>query len=176
MGQMGYLLMALVAIKQGSLPALVFYLVVYAIMDLGAFSLIAVLSGPREDRDRLEDFHGLGYSRPWWAAVLAACLISLAGLPPTAGFMGKLLLFRAVLKANYLVLGLIGILAVIVSIFAYVKILAVLYLHSAEGGEFPGAGLAAHLASAVIILLIIGLGVLPVPLLDLITRLASLLL
>jgi NADH-quinone oxidoreductase subunit N len=174
-GQMGYLLMALVAVKQGSLPALIFYLVVYVIMDLGAFGLIGTLSGPREDRDRLEDFYGLGYSRPWLAAVLTACLISLVGLPPTAGFMGKLVLFQVVLRANYLVLGLLGILAVIVSIFAYVKILVALYLHPAEpGGEIPAAGFSASLAGAVIFFLILGLGVLPAPLLNLIARVAAL--
>jgi NADH-quinone oxidoreductase subunit N len=174
-GQMGYLFMTLLTVKQGGLPALIFYLVVYVVMDLGAFGLIGTLSGLREDRDRLEDFYGLGYSRPWLAAVLTACLISLVGLPPTGGFMGKLVLFQVVFRANYLVLGLLGILAVIVSIFAYVKILVALYLHSAEPGEeTPEAGFSAYLAGAVIFSLLLGLGVLPAPLLNLIARLAAL--
>ena len=62
--QMGYLLMAMVAIKQGSLPALLFYLAVYAVMDLGSFGLLGSLSGTQEDLDELTDFQGLGYSHP----------------------------------------------------------------------------------------------------------------
>ena len=97
-GQMGYLTMTLVTVKQGGLPALMFYLVVYAVMDLGAFGLIGSVSkaqaGP--DLDKLEDYQGLGYSQLYRAAILAVCLSSLAGLPPSAGFMGKFALFRAV--------------------------------------------------------------------------------
>ncbi|MFZ5450694.1 MAG: NADH-quinone oxidoreductase subunit N [Thermodesulfobacteriota bacterium] len=174
-GQMGYLLMALVAVKQGSLPALMFYLVVYAVMDLGAFSLIGVLSDAGEDRDNLEDFRGLGFFRPWWAAVLVVCLISLAGLPPTGGFLGKLLLFKAVFQGGYLALGLIGILTVIISIFAYLKIAVALYLRPATGEEtLPGPGLSAGLASIFVFLLIFWLGLAPTPLMDYLFHLASL--
>jgi NADH-quinone oxidoreductase subunit N len=152
-----------------------FYLVVYAVMDLGAFSLIGALSGAGNDRDNLDDFRGLGYSRPWWAAVLTACLLSLAGLPPTGGFLGKLQLFKAVFQAGYLGLGLIGLLAVIVSIFAYMKIAVALYLRQGEAEEaVPGPGWSAGLASILVFLLIFWLGVAPAPLMDGLTRLASL--
>lgn len=175
-GQMGYLLMALVAVKQGGLPALMFYLVVYAVMDLGAFSLIGALSGAGNDRDNLDDFRGLGYSRPWWAAVLTLCLLSLAGLPPTGGFLGKFLLFKAVFQAGFLGLGLIGILAAIVSIFAYLKIAVALYLRPEEAEEAAlEPGWSAGLASVLVFLLIFWLGVAPSPLLDQIARLAALL-
>jgi NADH-quinone oxidoreductase subunit N len=174
-GQMGYLLMALVAVKEGGLQALMFYLVVYAVMDLGAFSLIGALSGAGNDRDNLDDFRGLGFSRPWWAAVLTACLISLAGLPPTGGFLGKLLLFKAVFQAGYLGLGLIGILTVIVSIFAYMKIAVALYLRpAAVEVAVPGPGFSASLASVLVFLFIFWLGLAPAPLLDGLTRLAAL--
>jgi len=173
-GQMGYLLMALLAIKQGALPALVFYLVVYSAMDLGAFSLIGALSDAGEDRDNLEDFRGLGYSRPWWAAVLTICLISLAGLPPTGGFLGKLLLFKAVFQGGYLGLGLIGILTVIISIFAYLKIGVALYLRPATAAEpLPRPGFSAGFASILVFLLIFWLGIAPAPLMDYLFRLAS---
>lgn len=174
-GQMGYLLMALVAVRQGGLPALMFYLVVYAAMDLGAFSLIGTLSGAGEDRDNLEDFRGLGYSRPWRAAVLTVCLLSLAGLPPTGGFLGKLLLFKAVFQGGYLGLGLIGILTVIISIFAYLKIAVALYLRPATAEEaVPGPGFAAGFASLFVFLFIFWLGMVPAPLMDHLARLASL--
>ena len=174
-GQMGYLLMALVAVKQGSLPAVMFYLVVYAVMDLGAFSLIGALSRAGEDRDQLEDFQGLGFSKPWWAAVFTACLISLTGVPPTGGFLGKLMLFKAVFQGGYLVLGAIGIVTVIISIFAYMKIGIALYLRPGTGEEaIPAPGWAAGFASFCIFVLIFWLGLGPAPLMDGLIRLASL--
>ena len=174
-GQMGYLLMALVAIKEGALSALMFYLVVYVVMDLGAFSLIGALSDVGEDRDNLEDFQGLGFSRPWWGAVFVVCLISLAGLPPTGGFLGKLLLFRAVFQGGYLILGVIGIITVIISIFAYMKIGVALYLRPAKVEEtLPHPGFSAGLASIFVFVLIFWLGIASAPLMDHLFRLAAL--
>jgi NADH-quinone oxidoreductase subunit N len=176
-GQMGYLLMALPAVKQGALPALMFYLAVYALMDLGAFGMIGALSPAQADpdRDALADYRGLGYTQPWRAAVLAVCLLSLAGLPPTAGFMGKFALFRAVLQAGYPVLAGIGILTAILSIYYYFKVVAALYLQPSAGGleAPPGAGSAVGLAGAAILVLLLGLGVWPGMLFGLVARLAT---
>ena len=108
-----------------------FYLAVYAVMDLGAFGLIGSFSGAgAPDLDDSADYQGLGYSQPWRAGVLAVCLISLAGLPPTAGFMGKFALFRAVLQADYVVLAVIGILTVIISLYYYFKVVVSLYMQA----------------------------------------------
>jgi NADH-quinone oxidoreductase subunit N len=81
--QMGYLVMTLAAVKDTGAPAFMFYLAVYAVMDLGAFGILGTLSGTAGDLDALEDCQGLGYSQPWRGAILATCLIALAGLPPT---------------------------------------------------------------------------------------------
>ncbi len=144
--------MTLVAVKQGGLPALMFYLAVYAVMDLGAFGLIGSFSAAQADPDldNLEDYQGLGYSQPWRAAILAVCLISLAGLPPTAGFMGKFALFRAVLHADYAGLAVIGILTVILSIYYYMKVVVAMYMRPAAPGlTIPGRDPAGRLAGAV---------------------------
>jgi NADH-quinone oxidoreductase subunit N len=175
-GQMGYLFMTLPAVKLGGLPAMIFYLAVYAVMDLGAFGLIGSFSPTTADPDldRLEDYRGLGYSQPWRAAVLALCLISLAGLPPTAGFMGKLALFRAVLHAHYVVLAVIGILTVIISIYYYFKVVVVMYMAPAAGRlRIPVADVAVFLAGAVILLAILWLGLAPSPLFNLSGRIAT---
>lgn len=175
-GQMGYLFMTLLAVKQGAVPALMFYLTVYAVMDLGAFGLIGSFSTAQADPDldELADYRGLGYSQPWRAAVLAVCLISLAGLPPTAGFMGKFALFRAVLQADYVVLAAIGILTVLLSIYYYFKVVVALYLQPANPGvETPGSGLAVGLAGAAILVLILWLGLAPETLFGLVQRLAA---
>ncbi len=172
--QMGYLLMALVAVKAGGAPALMFYLAVYAVMDLGAFGILGTLSGEAGDLDALEDYQGLGYSRPWRAAVLAVCLIALAGLPPTAGFMGKLALFKVVLQARYVVLPVIGIFTVIISIYFYIKVVVYLYLRpGGEGPAIPRAEISGVLAGAVILILLLWLGLLPGAVLTLVGRIVG---
>jgi NADH-quinone oxidoreductase subunit N len=173
--QMGYLLMGLVAVKQGALPALLFYLAVYSVMDLGAFGMLGALSGKGEDLDELVDCQGLGYSHPWRSAVLGLCLFSLAGLPPTGGFLGKVLLFWAVLKAHYPILAVIGVVTVIISIYYYFKVLVSFYLRPASPeSAVPEADLAVRLAAALIFLLILWLGLFPTPLLTVINRIAAL--
>jgi NADH-quinone oxidoreductase subunit N len=172
--QMGYLLMALVAVKQGSLPALLFYLVVYALMDLGAFGILGSLSEPQADLDELEDFQGLGYSHPWRSAVFAFCLISLAGLPPTAGFLGKIFLFWAVIKADFIILAVLGIMTVIFSIYFYFKVLVSLYLRPpVRELRIPRGDLAVRLAGGTIFLLVFWLGINPAPLLSIIEHIST---
>jgi NADH-quinone oxidoreductase subunit N len=170
--QMGYLFMTLLAVQQGAMPALLFYLAVYAVMDLGSFGIVGALSSPGEDRDALEDYQGLGFSQPWRAGILAVCLISLAGLPPTAGFMGKFVLFRAVLNANFLVLAVVGMLTVILSIYYYMKVVVALYMKptGAGGAAIPGADPYIGLALGVVLLLLLWWGIFPPPLFELIGK------
>jgi NADH-quinone oxidoreductase subunit N len=172
--QMGYLLMTLLAVKEGGAPAVMFYLAVYAVMDLGAFGIVGTVSGGETDREELSDYQGLGYTHPWRAAVLSICLLSLAGLPPTAGFMGKLLLFRAVLQANFIILAVLGIITVILSLYYYFKVVIHLYLHeTGEPPAVPRTDLAIGLAGAVILAAIMGLGVLPGSLLQVIASIMA---
>jgi NADH-quinone oxidoreductase subunit N len=175
--QMGYLFMTLTAIKQGSLNAMMFYLAVYALMDLGAFGILGTFSsgsGKEGDLDALEDYQGLGYSHPWRSAILTTCLFSLAGLPPTAGFIGKFVLFRAVIRGNFVVLAVIGILTVIISIFYYVKVVVSLYMRPATKRiVILEADLSDRLACAMILILILWLGLMPSSVFAVITRIVS---
>jgi NADH-quinone oxidoreductase subunit N len=165
--------MALLAVKQNGAQAIMFYSAVYALMDLGAFGTIGLLSAEESDLDELEDYKSLGYSHPWKAALLGLCLLSLAGLPPTAGFIGKFVLFQAALEAGFLWLAVIGILSAIVSIYFYIKVIVLLYMHVGETAiAAPGAGLSGDLACGAVFLLILWLGILPSPLLEIITRIA----
>ena len=173
--QMGYLLMAMVAIKQGSLPALLFYLAVYAVMDLGSFGLLGSLSGTQEDLDELTDFQGLGYSHPYPSAIFSVCLLSLVGLPPTGGFLGKLLLFAAVLNAGFTLLAVIGIITAIISIYFYFKVLVVLYMSPVTGrSEISPPNFGVYLSSAIILGLLVWLGLIPESLLSKLSRIAEL--
>jgi NADH-quinone oxidoreductase subunit N len=173
--QMGYLLMALVAIKEGTLPALLFFLAVYAVMDLGAFGLLGALSEVRKDLDDLPDFQGLGVIYPWNAAVFAACLLSLVGLPPTGGFLGKLFLFWAVIKGGFIWLAVAGIITAILSIYFYLKVLATLYmLPQTRQLNLPSTDLAMYLAGVLIFALLLWSGLAPGPLLANLSYIADL--
>ena len=170
--QMGYLVMTLLAVKlESGLLALAFYLIIYAAMDLGAFGIIASLSEEKTDRDSLEAYQGLGYSRPWSAAVLSLCLISLAGLPPTAGFLGKVIFFRAVLQAGVVTLALIAIAMVVLSIYLYMKVVVSLYMKPAVAtAPVAPTDLYEQIGFSVIFFFLLWPGIMPSPLLSLIFR------
>lgn len=169
--QMGYLLMALVAAKHSGPPAVMFYLAAYALMDLGAFGALAMLSPADSDLDDLQDLRGLAYSSPWRAVLLTASLISLAGLPPTVGFIGKFALFQAVLQDGFVILAVIGILTVIVSIYVYLRVVATLFMQPAlREWAPPGITLSEQVAYCLVIILLFWLGLAPAPLFRLITQ------
>jgi NADH-quinone oxidoreductase subunit N len=172
--QIGYLFMTLLAVRDAGLPAVMFYLAVYAVMDLGAFGIIGTFSAGDTDLDEISDYQGLGYSHPWRAAILATCLISLAGLPPTAGFMGKLVLFRAVLRADFIILAVLGILTVVISIYYYVNFVVHLYMHErGEGTRIPRSDVVIGLACGVILAAILWLGIIPESLLQAVSAIAA---
>ena len=152
-----------------------FYLIVYAAMDLGAFGIIASLSEEKKDRDALEEYQGLGYSRPWSSAILSFCLLSLAGLPPTAGFVGKVILFKAVLQAEAVILAVIAISMAILSIYLYMKVVVSLYMRPATAAApVARADLYEQIAGGLILIFLLGSGIAPSPLLSLISRIVPL--
>lgn len=172
--QMGYLALAALAVAEGGRPAALFYLAAYALMDLGAFGAVGALSGQESDRDRLQDYRGLGYLYPWRAGVLAVSLFALAGLPPTIGFFAKFLVFGAALRGGYAVLAVFGVGMAAVGVFYCLRVVTALYLRRAIAAypvRVPAAGPAAGLTLAVVTALILGLGLYPTPLLDALARL-----
>lgn len=173
---MGYMLMALLAVGQGGAVAILFYSAVYAVSDLGAFGTLGLLSPIKEDRDRLDDFRGLGQTCPGRAALFSLALFSLAGLPLTAGFIGKFVLFRAVFAAGFTSLGLIGIGTAIISMYYYLRVVTVLYMRSESGSPQPQPqkGMAALAACAVVAAIIVWLGLLPSSLLNVLVRFVGL--
>ena len=172
MAQMGYAVMGALAIREDGGLAVMFYFTAYALMDMGAFGAISTLcTSPESDLDELENYRGIGYSHPWQAALLTICLLSLAGLPPTAGFIGKFMVFKAVLQAQYTVLAVIGIASAILSIFVYLKVIVVMFMRPKKDmAVTSGFGVAARFAFTVILFGVIWAGVFPSPLQALISR------
>jgi NADH-quinone oxidoreductase subunit N len=169
--QMGYVLMALLTVKQNGAPAVMFYLAAYAIMDLGAFGTVALLSPANADLDLIQNYRGLAYSHPWTSALLTVCLFSLAGLPPTAGFIGKVIIFKSVLQSGFVGLAIIGIVTAIISVFYYIKVMVALFM--SPGDDSAAAvrpGTFGAIVSGCILTVVILLGIFPSPVLSLIAE------
>jgi NADH-quinone oxidoreductase subunit N len=169
--QMGYFLIALLAGGTLGNQAAAFYLVAYFVMTLGAFGVVAVLSSGGAEASRIEDYHGLGASRPWLAAALTAMLVSLAGLPISVGFMGKLYIFYAAVKSGLYGLTVIGVINSGISVFYYLRIAAAMYTREPpERPSAPAGWSPAHVVLAVLAALVLLLGVYPGPALDVVAH------
>jgi NADH-quinone oxidoreductase subunit N len=121
--QAGYILIGVLAGGPAGLGAVLFYLVAYLLMNLGAFALLTAFSGPGGDIDRMSDLDGLGRRYPVRGVLMTIFMLSLAGFPTTAGFAGKLFLFVAGASSGYLWLVIVAGLASAVSFYYYVRIL-----------------------------------------------------
>jgi NADH-quinone oxidoreductase subunit N len=132
----GYLLIGIVANDETGISAVLFYLVIYTVMNLVAFSVVLSFSQTGDSRVNLDDYIGLGRRAPFAAAALSLALISLAGIPLTGGFMGKLYLFSAAIKNGYVVLAVIAVLNSVVSVFYYFRLIVYMYMRE-PGSEMP---------------------------------------
>jgi NADH-quinone oxidoreductase subunit N len=117
----GYLLMGFLLLTAKGLEAILFYLLAYAIMNLGAFLFVVAINNTLRSEE-LEDYHGLGFRAPWAAAIMFVFLISLTGLPPTVGFVGKFLLFVEVLRQEYYWLAILAVVNSVISLWYYMRI------------------------------------------------------
>lgn len=127
----GFLLIPLAAGTPDALPALLFYLVIYACATLGAFAVVAFLD-ERSEGVMLYDLHGLFYRSPSLAGIFALCLLTLAGIPPTIGFFAKFYLFKAAFQAGYYALVIVGLLTTVLAAFYYLRMVAVMFTERSE--------------------------------------------
>jgi len=125
--QVGYILVALAGTTPLGLRYAVYYLAAYAFMNLGAFAVAAAISGEGEEGSQLSSYHGLGRRRPWLAAAMTIFLLALAGLPPTAGFLGKILILATGVASGYLALAALLIVGTAISLYAYAKVIRLMY-------------------------------------------------
>lgn len=125
--QLGYITVALAGGTSSGLRYAIYYLTAYLFMNLGAFAVIALISRDRDEGSQLVAFAGLGERKPWAAAAMAFFLLALAGLPPTAGFTGKILILASTVDAGYAWLAGLLILGTAISVYAYIKIIRVMY-------------------------------------------------
>ena len=136
-GHVGYALIGLAAGDEAGIRGVLVYTAIYVVMNLGAFGCIVALRRDGVARERVEDFAGLARSAPLLALAMAVFMFSMAGIPPLAGFFGKLYVFVAAVNAGLWPLAVIGVLASVVSAFYYLRIVKVMYFDASEGAVDP---------------------------------------
>ena len=166
---LGYLLVAFLVAKPPAVLAVTFYLTTYFVATLGAFGVVTLLSDPRREAQELVDYRGLFWRRPWLAGVFTGMVLSLAGLPLTAGFMGKFYLVLVGVGADRWMLVITLIVTSTIGLFYYLRIVAAMFARPSQtphpAGVLPLTG---ALTLAGLTVGLVWLGLLPSPLLDMI--------
>ncbi|HEX5949167.1 MAG TPA: NADH-quinone oxidoreductase subunit NuoN [Actinomycetota bacterium] len=162
----GFVLVGVAAGNQEGVAGSMFYLVAYAAMILGAFAVVIVVSRTGEGHTSLRSYRGLARRSPLLGALLALFLLSLAGIPPTAGFIAKVLVFEAAIRAGLEGLVVVAVLASVVAAFFYIRLIVLAYMEDEETAERVPAEAAPGIALAVTAAVTLVLGVLPGLLLD----------
>ncbi len=123
----GYLMLGVAVLSDQGLMAVLVYFAVYLFMNLGAFYVVMLIAN-KIDSEEIDDYKGLGYSIPFLGTALGIFLVSLTGLPPTAGFIGKLYLFIALVDAKMITVAIIALLNTVVSLYYYIRVLKAMFL------------------------------------------------
>jgi NADH-quinone oxidoreductase subunit N len=159
----GYILLGLVAGNQRGLQAMMFYLLVYAFFNTGVFAILIVLRRRGVIGDELEDLNGLMQRSPVAAILMLIFLLSLAGIPPTAGFVGKLLLFWALIETGHTTLAIIAVLYILPAVYYYFRIAAAMFSREASDPVRPFITPGQAVALAAMLLMTLAAGIYPEP-------------
>jgi NADH-quinone oxidoreductase subunit N len=165
----GYLLMGIVSASHSELgyAPILLYLVVYSMMNLGAFTILSLIASRGDSGLNLHDLSGLARRHPWMAFSMSVFLFSMSGIPPTAGFMSKYYLFYSAVQAGEIPLVVIGVICSAVSVYYYLRVVVYMYMREPIGSPaevrisiWPGFALLA------MVVMVISIGILPSHLVD----------
>ena len=165
----GYILLGLVAGNQRGLQAMAFYLFVYAFFQTGAFAIVIVLRRKGVIGDEIEDLNGLIHRNPAAAVLMLIFLLSLAGIPPTAGFIGKLLIFWALIETGHYTLAVLAVLYILPAVFYYFKMAAAMWSRDPLDAQRPIISMGQLVALTVMVIVTLVAGIYPEPFLRLAT-------
>ncbi len=161
----GYIMIALVVGTAEAASAAAFYLLCYAVTNLGAFMIISQVdsSHAHDEVATINDYNGLGRTRPFLGILLLVFMISLAGFPPTAGFMGKLVLFKSALAEGYYVLVVIAVINSLISVYYYLRVIVKMFMADKDVQPITVPALPAFLMLALIVAVVavFAIGVFP---------------
>ena len=161
----GYLVLGVLVLDSVGLSAVLFYLVIYSIMNLGSFAIIAAVE-KEESGLGLEDYRGLATRHPWLAAAMTLFMISLAGFPPTAGFIAKYGLFSAAVANGYIWLVVIAVINTLVSVYYYIRLIVNMYMEEEGKALDPVSTIPARMLIGILAIFVIIFGVAPSYLLE----------
>jgi NADH-quinone oxidoreductase subunit N len=158
----GYIAVAFAANSSRGSSAALFYVLAYAAMNLGAFAIVTVLGRSEDSKVKLSDYAGLASKRPVLAALLSLFLLSLAGVPGTAGFTGKFFIFKSAVESDLTSLAVIGVLTTVVSFYYYLYVIVQMYMHDPTE-DFADVHISPGLVAALLVATVgtLYLGVLP---------------
>jgi NADH-quinone oxidoreductase subunit N len=158
----GYLLIAMVAANNMGVPATLFYILAYTFMNIGAFAIVIVLSHKGDEFIQINDYAGLGFKHPLLAIAMTIFMLSMAGIPPMAGFVGKFYIFSAAIKSGYVGLAVIGVINSVISVYYYLRITVIMYMKESTS-EFAPLTLSPLIVAAIVISVIgtLQLGIFP---------------
>ncbi|MHC4149321.1 MAG: NADH-quinone oxidoreductase subunit N [Planctomycetota bacterium] len=165
----GYLLVGVIAGSDLGQSSVLFYLLVYTFMNLGAFGVISYLGySNKEENLNIEDYRGLGYRYPFVALAMAVFMFSLSGIPPTGGFVGKFYIFSAAIQAGYVWLVIIGVINSVISVYYYLRVVVNMYMRESEREVMvPKASIGLSFALLFAMLAVLLMGVIPSSLFEL---------
>jgi hypothetical protein len=129
----GYVMLGVIAGGTIGATAVIYYVAVYSIMNLGAFGIVSLMGRGADERVRVQDLAGAGFRHPWLGAAMTVFMLGLAGIPPTAGFIGKLYLFSAALSQGHVALVIVAVLNSVAAVYYYLRPVVVMYMTQPEG-------------------------------------------
>jgi len=131
----GFLLLGILAGSKTGYSAAMFYTIVYAIMSMGGFGMVILMSRAGFEADKLDDYKGLNEKNPWYAFMMLVIMFSMAGVPPTIGFYAKFSVLKAVVDANLTWLAVVSVIFSIIGAFYYLRIIKLMYFDKAENSN-----------------------------------------
>jgi NADH-quinone oxidoreductase subunit N len=154
--------------RDAAYSAALFYIIIYTVMSVGAFGMLCLLSRAGLDCENLEDMRGLNRRNPWYAALMLLLMLSLAGLPPTAGFYAKLAVFNAAVSAGYIWLAVAAVLLSLIGAYYYLRVVKLMYFDEPKD-VVPAAPAHGGILMSVNGLALLFFGIVPGPLMELCT-------
>lgn len=157
----GFLLMGVLSGTQEGFSAALFYTLIYALMTLGAFGMILLLSRQGFEAENIDDFKGLSERQPWFALMMLILMFSMAGIPPLAGFYAKLSVIKAVIDVDLLLVALVAVITSVIGAFYYLRVIKVMYFDKPVIEHKLEASSAMRIMLSANALMVLGLGIVP---------------
>jgi NADH-quinone oxidoreductase subunit N len=164
---MGYLLLGVLSGTANGYSSAMFYIITYALMSVGGFGMVILLSRQGFEAENIDDFRGLNQRSPWYAFVMLLLMFSMAGVPPTVGFYAKLAVLQSVLQISLTWLAIVAVLFSLIGAFYYLRMVKVMYFDAPVDTAPLGNGFDMRMLLSANGLAVLVLGLLPQPLMAL---------